>query len=124
LVNFKTIDLGEVKVPVFKNPKDLSVAVAVTPLAQLMVPPLDDDVTAPVPVVPKAKVVAVVPVDQSVPILNPVGSVAVPLLPIESKFWGNAVPVLVILICPAAMPLIRARQDSNATIKPICFIGP
>ena len=98
LVNFNTIDLGEVKVPVFKNPRERSVAEAVTPFAQLIVPPDDEPVTAPVPVVPKANVVAVVPVDQSVPILNPVGSVAVALLPIGSKSCGKAVPVLVIVI--------------------------
>ena len=55
-------------------------------------------VSAPVPVVPAAKVVLVVPVAQSVPSLKPVGNSAVAVLPIASKFSVKAVPVDVIFI--------------------------
>ena len=92
-VTFNTMDLGEVKLPVLRKPSERSVAEAVTPLAQLITPPLDDPVTAPVPVVPYARVVAAVPIDQSEPILKPEGNVAVPELPIPSKFSVNGVPV-------------------------------
>src|SRR6516225_9560627 len=51
------------------------------------------------PVVPAAWVVACVPDAQSGPILKPLGSVAVALVPMPSKFSVTAVPVVLIEIC-------------------------
>lgn len=75
--------------PVVRNPRLRSVDEAVTPFAQLMMPPPEVPVTAPVPLVPYATVVANVAVDQSglvAATLNPDGKVAVALLPIALKF--------------------------------------
>ena len=66
-------------------------AEAVTPLAQLIAPPLDELVTTPVPVVPCANVVADEPLSQSTPILKPPDKAAVPDVPMPSKFSVNAV---------------------------------
>jgi len=79
---------GEVNEPVVKNPSERSVDVAVIPLAQLIAPPEDVPLTTPVPVVPYAKVVTVVAVLKLRVVFspNPVGRLAVPLLPIPSKF--------------------------------------
>ena len=80
-VIFKIIDFGEVNVPVFKITNARSVVVE-TPSPKLYKPP---EVCA----VFEEKlvlVVAVVPVVQSVPNANPVGKVAVALVPISLKF--------------------------------------
>jgi hypothetical protein len=69
------------------------VAVAKTPFAKLQSPPPEVLVMAPVPDVPYALLVAVLPVDQSGPNLNPEGRVAVAEAPIASKFCVCATPV-------------------------------
>lgn len=80
---------GEIKPLELRKPSARSVELAVMPLAKLYAPPAEEPVSAPVPVVPAACVVAVVPAEYSVPFdtLNPVGRVAVALLPMPSKFW-------------------------------------
>jgi hypothetical protein len=112
-VIFNTIDFGEVKLPEFKNPNALSEEDAVTPFAQFTTPPLDPLVTTLVPVVPYAWLVTVVPVDQSVPILNPVGSVAVLLLPIPSKFSENGVFMEEMLICALEVAAQTSKQANK-----------
>ena len=112
LVNAKMIDLGDVKVPVVKKPTLLSVALAVTPFAQLITPPPEVPFTTPVPLVPYAAVVADVPVVQSVALFtrNPDGNEAVAELPKLSKFCVVGVPKLVMLTCASAPP----QQNSVA----------
>lgn len=78
-----------------------SVELAVTPLAQLTELPPDEPVTAPVLVEPYAAPVAVCSEAQSVefdevPILQPVGRVAVALVPMV-KFWVTATSIVVTL---------------------------
>ena len=99
LVRYSMIDRGVEKDPLLRKPRARSVEEAVTPLAKLYVPPEEEPLRTPVPVVPAARVVAVVPAAQSdvVPTLKPVGSVAVALVPMPSKFSGIAVPVEVML---------------------------
>ena len=86
LVIFNIIDLGEAKEPVFKITNARSVDVEV-PLPKLYKAP-------PVGAVPEEKavaVVAVVPVVQLGPNANPVGKVAVALVPIPLKFCAYKV---------------------------------
>ena len=126
LVKLSIIDLGEVKDPLFRKPRARSVAEAVMPLAKLYVPPEDELERTPVPVVPAARVVAVVPLDQSAPILKPVGSVAVAPVPMPSKFSVNAVPVDVMLIWAwerVHVKITHARRKYNFLIVHFWFYG-
>jgi hypothetical protein len=97
--------------PVVKNPSDRSVELAVIPLPQFITPPVDVPVTMPIPVVPYASVVAVVPVDQLAEVftLKPVGRVAVPELPIPSKLCRTGVFTAFILCCPIPTFQLNSR---------------
>jgi hypothetical protein len=102
LVMANIIDRGVPKLPELRKPRERSVEEAVTPLAKLYTPPEELLERMPVPLVPADLWVVSTPAAQSnpvtFPVLKPVGSVAVALVPMPSKFWGNAVPVDVMMI--------------------------
>ena len=91
-------------------------------MAQFIAPPVEVEVTAPVPVLPYARVVALVPVDQSVPILKPVGKVAVADVPIVNVSL-YAVPKETKLTCPNTSILEKAvKNKSNVNFNFIILI--
>jgi len=96
-VNFKMIDLGEGKPEELRKPRARSVLPLETPFAQFMTPPAELPVTTKAPVVPRAFVVTVVPLFQSVPILKPAGRVAAEESSIPPKSSVKGTPRDVIL---------------------------
>jgi hypothetical protein len=125
------IERGEVKDPEFRKPRARSVEAAVTPSAKLYTPPEEEPVRTPVPVVPADRVVVSTPVAQSVPftfpVLKPVGSLAVALLPMPLKFSVIAVPVALIrrrdcaYISGHTSRSIPMSRRYNFLIVHICF---
>jgi len=124
LVNRKAIERGLAKPPLVRNPIALSVEDAVTPFAQLYASPPITLVKAPVPVEPAAAPVAVCREVQSeevdvVPILQPVGNVAVAAVPIMNG-WLTVVPRVVRLNC-ASPELEHKKKTKQAVVGNSAF---
>ena len=91
-------------------------------MAQLIMPPPEVPVTAPVPVVPNARVVEAVPVVQLAEVftLKPAGKEAVPEVPMLLKFSVVGDPKAVIDTCPHPTCVSSVITSSEITLRSGC----